>query len=375
MSWTGPPRPAPSPVPAAGWPAPRRRRSLLLEVVGIVLGAAGTLFMIGLVVTVGGPTLTAVSTLLALVPLAGVLLTIRWVDRWEPEPRGILAAAFLWGAGVATAVSVLVNDTLSLVVYAATQDQATAGAVTAVVAAPLVEESVKGLGVLLIFLVRRRYFDGVVDGIVYAATVSAGFAFVENILYFVQYPQDLAAVFVMRGILSPFAHVVFTACIGVALGITARTRSGWMLAAPLGWLAAVALHAVWNGSAVLGVSTVVYASFQVPLFACLVGLVLWLRSRERVELGRRLAEYAAAGWFSRYELEMLASPSARRSARAWAARRGTGRAMREFQDAAMELAVHRQRVVTGRAHLVHPSDEHELLRRVVAARQALSRSA
>lgn len=383
MSWPGrpsPPRPRPAPTHvqvsgAAGWPVPRRRGTVVLEVLGIVLGAVGVLYMLGLIVAVGGAPLTATSTVLALLPLGGVLLTIRWVDRWEPEPRGTLAAAFLWGAGVATAVSLLVNDAVSLAVYAATQDQATAGAVSAVVSAPLVEESVKGLGVLLIFLVRRRYFDGVVDGIVYAATVSAGFAFVENILYFVQYSQDLAATFVMRAILSPFAHVVFTACIGIALGLSARTRSGWTLAAPLGWLVAVALHAVWNGSAVLGVSMGVYASFQVPLFACLVGLVLWLRSRERAELGRRLAEYAAAGWFTRYEVEMLASPSSRRSARAWAARQGVGRAMREFQDAAAELAVHRQRVVTGRAHLGNPSDEGELLRRIVAARQAFSRSA
>ena len=31
---------------------------------------------------------------------------------------------------------------------------------------------------------RRREFDGVVDGVVYAGLVAAGFAFTENILYF-----------------------------------------------------------------------------------------------------------------------------------------------------------------------------------------------
>ena len=37
---------------------------------------------------------------------------------------------------------------------------------------------------LLIFIVGRRFFDGPVDGIVYAATVASGFAFTENIQYF-----------------------------------------------------------------------------------------------------------------------------------------------------------------------------------------------
>ena len=62
---------------------------------------------------------------------------------------------------------------------------------------------------------RRREFDGVIDGIVYAELVAAGFAFTENILYFGRafVPGGLASeqggvliVFVLRGLLSPFAH-------------------------------------------------------------------------------------------------------------------------------------------------------------------------
>ena len=70
--------------------------------------------------------------------------------------------------------------------------------------APLVEEVAKGLGVLLIYAFSRAHFDGPVDGLVYAATVAAGFAFTENILYFGVAlveggAEELGATFVMRG--------------------------------------------------------------------------------------------------------------------------------------------------------------------------------
>ena len=53
---------------------------------------------------------------LALIPLGLVLTVVFWIDRWEPEPLPTLVVAFLWGAGVATAISMLVNST---VLYAA----------------------------------------------------------------------------------------------------------------------------------------------------------------------------------------------------------------------------------------------------------------
>ena len=89
---------------------------------------------------------------------------------------------FLWGACVATAGALLLN-TSSMLVIAEVAGRESARDVAAVVVAPVVEESLKGLGVLLVLLLRRREFDGVVDGIVYAATCAAGFAFAENVLY------------------------------------------------------------------------------------------------------------------------------------------------------------------------------------------------
>ena len=106
---------------------------------------------------------------------------------------------------------------------------------------------------------RRREFDGVVDGIVYAGLAGVGFAFTENVLYLGRALQDngtagLAVTFVLRGVFGPFAHPMFTMATGIGLGVAATTRRRWLrVVAPLvGWLCAVALHAMWNLSAVAG---------------------------------------------------------------------------------------------------------------------------
>ena len=108
---------------------------------------------------------------------------------------------------------------------------------TAVLVAPWVEEAAKGAAVLLVLLFRRREFDGVVDGIVLAGLSGLGFAFTENVLYFGRaflagQEQSLTTgffavgfTFVLRGVLSPFAHPLFTAMTGIGLGIAARTNN------------------------------------------------------------------------------------------------------------------------------------------------------
>ena len=97
----------------------------------------------------------------------------------------------------------------------------------AVAVAPIVEEAVKGVFLVGLLVFRRREFDGIVDGIVYAGLVAAGFAFTENILYLGRaFAEDgpvgqaggVFAVLVLRGVLSPFAHPLFTAMTGIGAG-------------------------------------------------------------------------------------------------------------------------------------------------------------
>ena len=360
----------PGAVPAQ-WVPPRRGTDVrdvlaLLAVVLIAVAALGAVALVLLQVGVGAG---VVGTLLAVVPLTVVLLGLRWLDRWEPEPRGALLFGLLWGAGISVLVSLVVND-LTLYTVAQLTGDIDAGVVAATVAsAPIVEEVAKGAGVLVLFLARRRYFDGVVDGLVYAGVVAAGFAFTENILYFGRAGDMLAETFVLRGLATPFAHLLFTACTGAALGLAARSRNRyaawWLL--PLGLLGAIVGHGLWNAtSLVAGASYLaVFAVVQVPLFGGVVGLAFWLRRQESAVIRHRLSEYAQVGWLAPHEVDMLASLQRRRTAVGWATRAGgrpAGDAMRRFQRDATTLAFQRQQAATGRADLRrHAESERELL--------------
>jgi hypothetical protein len=101
---------------------------------------------------------------LAAVPVGPVLATVLWLDRHEAEPPHLLAFAFGWGACVASLGALVVNTGVAKVLDRAVGDVTN----TSVLVAPLVEEALKGLGVLLLLLKQRKEFDGVVDGIVYA---------------------------------------------------------------------------------------------------------------------------------------------------------------------------------------------------------------
>ena len=125
--------------------------------------------------------------------LAGILQAIlylffvRVIDLYEREPLPYVVAVFLWGFAVATTIAVFFN-TLAKTTFASLVSQREANAITAIFVAPVVEESAKGLALLIIFVtaylaaLRRRglvEFAGVMDGIVYGSAV--GFSLFEDI--------------------------------------------------------------------------------------------------------------------------------------------------------------------------------------------------
>ena len=209
---------APAPTSPAAVPvSPKAGRTAPVWIVGVIV-----LILVGLVgyfLSAIGPAASIIGMLLAFVPLAAVLFAIRIIDRWEPEPRGLLVLAVAWGAVAAVGITLGVDLLITMVL--GVDDSPMRDAFSAVVQAPIVEEFAKGLGVYLIFVTARRAFDGPVDGVVYGALIGAGFAFTENIQYFaISFIEggvvDVSTTFFVRGILSPFAHVMFTSITGFA---------------------------------------------------------------------------------------------------------------------------------------------------------------
>src|SRR5699024_12067883 len=54
---------------------------------------------------------------------------------------------------------------------------------------------------------------------------SSDLAFVENIQYFAGAGGELGLTFFVRGLASPFGHLIYTSCIGVALGLASRSKN------------------------------------------------------------------------------------------------------------------------------------------------------
>jgi len=369
--------------PQLGQPAPHRFTLLAVGIIGFIVVGIAVLIVAAYFLSFLGPGLTFVGGILALVPLTIVLLGVRWIDRWEPEPLGILIFAFFWGAGVSVMLALTVDTGVQIALASQGGPNDATKTLQAVVQAPIVEETAKGLGVLLIFLVARRFFDGPVDGIVYAATIAGGFAFSENIQYFgIQLAQEggfdgsVGEIFFIRGLLSPFAHVMFTSMTGLFIGIAAR-QSNRMLGVGLffvGLIPAILLHALWNGALSIVYDFYgYYALVQVPLFAIAVVGVVGLRRREVRLTQMRLEEYAAAGWFNAAEIQSLATPNGRRRSRAWAKANGQGKLMRSYIRDVTRLAFTRNRIVTRRdSRMTAQADEAALLRTITTERAQLA---
>ncbi len=363
----------PSAAPAVAVPARSRGRGALLWVVAALLVPVLALLVLYFLRFLG-PAASIVGVILAAVPFVIVWFAVRLIDRWEPEPRRLLAFAVAWGAIASVAIALGVDAVLSLLVGGP------GDAFSSVVQAPIVEEIAKGIGLLLLYVGARRWFDGPVDGIVYGALIGAGFAFTENVQYFaISFIEggavQVSGVFFLRAVLSPFAHVMFTSLTGFAFGLAARrslrTSAAFRYAFP-GLVGAIVLHALWNGSATFFNFFELYATLQVPLFVLFILGILALR-REEARLTRaRLGEYAAAGWFTASEVDMLATGAGRRSSVAWARSLPGDRSavMKTFIRDATALAAARQRALSGR-DATAAAQERALLQKTTTARAAL----
>lgn len=327
--------------------------------------------------SLGGPGLT-ITTVLALIPLVVCLLGLRWVDRLDPEPRVFVLIALLWGAGASVALALLFGDFFSATfsAFSPFDDPELFGAV---IQAPITEEISKGLGVLLMFLLAKSHFDGPVDGIVYGGLIGAGFAFTENILYFMSsfadHESSLFQIFILRGLFSPFAHVLFTAWTGFMLGLCVERgiRSSWPLYFIGGLIPAMIAHFFWNGGLSLFFDSffTFYFLFQVPLFLLAILGVWYLRRLEQRTVAKGLTDYANAGWLSSEEVVMFTTTKGRRSAKRWATAAGAGGIMKDFTSTASRLGAVRHRMVRGHATAQDPSEEQRLLNLLARQRQQL----
>jgi protease PrsW len=356
--------------------------SVAFTVVVTLLVIVGALVILAILALSGAPRTVVLATLLAAVPVGPIVACYLWLDRYEPEPRSLLAAGLLWGGFVATAAAIVLQGIGGVVVGFTDRE-------TLEVVAPVTEEACKGLFLVLLLWWRRAELDGVLDGIVYAGMVGVGFAFTENILYLAAAyhgtdglgpggTEAVTATFVLRCLISPFAHPLFTTCIGIGVGLAVNSRgSGRVLWPIAGYVCAVVAHAVWNTSTAYGLGhfAVAYVVLMAPALVAVMALAVWSRRSERRMLAAALSDAAARGLVPATDIGWVVDLQARRLSRAYARQRAGRpgeRAMRDYQQAAIELGFLHYRYLRGTPPPDYAARGQQFLQRIDALRPSIA---
>jgi protease PrsW len=350
---------------------------------GLVLCSLLAIVALGLVVGQRGPAPTLIGLVLALLPFPLLIALVLLIDRLEPEPRALLFAIFGAGAGVAVIIALLGHATGSTAIaipeLGPHAGRTVGVSVGAAIGAAVVAESLKGVVLLALLPSRRTEIDGAIDGVVYASMVGLGFALVANVYaYAVAWGSGASALadeFARRGIFGPLWEAIFTSMIGLGIAYAAARKRGqgyWAIG--VGWLAAIALDALWNKSVTEGGTSlgITYAILVVVLLV-VIGLVLADWRRVVAMITSFLPQFAESRTVMTVDIRMLTSLRMRRLGRQWA-RLNVGidavRAMSQYQLAATELAMACNRNSHGRLtpeHFArHRDDSLTLMREAVA---------
>jgi RsiW-degrading membrane proteinase PrsW (M82 family) len=267
-----------------------------------------------------------VSMCFAFIPAFMMGVFVYWLDRYEKEPLALLGGTFIWGAVIAAGGAYIVNTVFGVGLYALSGSEDIADQTTATLIAPFVEEGLKGMAVVIVFLFFRNEFDSVLDGIIYAGITALGFAATENMLYIYgrgyldQGWTGLWQMVLIRDVVVAWQHPFFTAFTGIGLAVARMNKQILvkLVAVPTGYALAVLTHAFHNafGSAIGGLegfaigSLVDWSGWFAMLF-----FILLMIGRERGLLKRQLLEEVTSGVISMTQYQKALSPITMSTAR------------------------------------------------------------
>jgi RsiW-degrading membrane proteinase PrsW (M82 family) len=260
-----------------------------------------------------------VSIFFGFVPVFIMALFVYWLDRYEKEPLILLGATFFWGAVFAAGGAFVINTVFGIGIYALTGSGDVADQATASLVAPFVEEGLKGLAVLMIFLFFHNEFDSILDGIIYAAIAALGFAATENVLYIYQHGyleggwNGLWQLVFIRDVVVAWQHPFFTSFIGIGLAIARLNRNMLLkiVAIPAGYAFSVFTHAFHNSFAsLLGGLTGFALGSVIDWFGWFIMaiFIILMIARERSILQKQLKEEVASGSISMAQYQKALSP-------------------------------------------------------------------
>ncbi len=293
-----------------------------------------------------------VSIFLGVVPAVFYAWLIYWLDRYEKEPLLLVGGVFLWGAIVAAGGAFILNTIFGLGIFYITGSEAASNIATGSISAPLVEESLKGLAVLIVFFFFRKEFDSLLDGAVYAGVAALGFAATENSLYIYRgFESDgvsgLIFLSFIRNVMVGWQHPFYTAFIGIGLAASRLSRNALIkFGAPVaGWGLAVFTHFMHNTIALFigdfgGLALMSMVEWTGWFFMLL--LIVWFNFQERNFIKQYLKEEVDLGVITAKQYRTMTTSFSVSMARFNALTSGKFGSTNRFYQVSAELA-HKKR--------------------------------
>ncbi|HWL13722.1 MAG TPA: glutamic-type intramembrane protease PrsW [Ureibacillus sp.] len=190
-------------------------------------------------------------------------------NQMETEPRKTLLQAFFFGT--------LITFPIMFIQYVVKEEQAIPNSfLTDVFFSSGLEEFFKWL-VIFTLIYRHIEFDDPYDGILYGASVSLGFATVENVLFLLTFGIDTAFI---RAILPVSSHALFGVVMGYYYGKSKFAQNDKQMEyLILSLVAPLFLHIVYN-------SILKFEGYWVYLIAPFM-LFLWWFALKKVKLAHQ----------------------------------------------------------------------------------------
>lgn len=181
----------------------------------------------------------------------------RHIDRFERQPLGLVVTGFVWGATAATFVMAVPGNSALGSLYTKLFGQVWAQDWYAALSAPLVEETAKGIGIVVLLALAPRLVRTVTDGLLLGAFIGLGFQTSEDFMYSVagatqgfgaHQTDGLVGSIAIRTFSDIISHPLFTAlfCAGVMylIGSAAQPRRIGRGVALI--VAPIVAHGIWN---------------------------------------------------------------------------------------------------------------------------------
>jgi len=306
------------------------------------------------------------------------------VDRYKPQRLLVWVIALGWGACVAVTGAYYINSWVGAQMAVVDDTSGVSAIRVAVFVAPFVEEAMKASIIFLIVVLDRNRFSSRVSGAVVGGLAGAGFAFTENIIYYARaivygsYTSGTGDVMAylnhmvyMRGVLTCFGHPLFTLMtgVGVAFGVTSRSKIVRVVAPVSGYLLAALLHMFFNWQ-----SSIISEDQLIPLLVIIawpiVAIVAVRVAISSVRQGRtvahRLGDYVTMGWLPASYPAALST--LRRRAWTLVMSLWHGHPVRTWvlQTRATELALLREAVTRGTVDAGGLWREHQLINEIAS---------